>query len=1006
MSHNKYSQAVRIYLPDIYTANETYGLYTLSLEGDVTVDSGVVTNITDTTGIVDGRFVQFSDGFTPDTFFQVLTHTATTITVDGVPDTSETGVTILQQSEFRWSENTLVGANVELIWTQGLITNNGISSVKEGADTRLGGCQANYDGINISLINAVQWRKFLDDNSICIEGCLAELYEFVGTETDNGLIEHGVVFTGEIGDLGGNENEFKIPIKNRYYKREAPMYDTVDEKIVPMTFGLLYSITTDNIGQMGKFIRTVNLKDESTYNNSYFDSSELYPDLVIFPVTGLAELPATAPCIRIDIHGMTTKSIDETPDDTYLIVTEGKGSGQIRKISRIYSAVNPTNHIYIDLESIHQTALEFPPIDNQSTPDQSWVKIVIIQREYACDFWPCKDLLDESGIALANDIRIYGIIDEKYQQLAPYGFDLLNVIDNHTIKIEGKGYTDNIDNLSSFVISPITSLSLQLEDEDDLNNWEVEGVIPNFGGTGNSWLKKCNGIFTSVPDDLDITSAGTFTHPEYAYDKNGSTRAEFHITVENLAEAANSYLKVFKFGLPPMPKNLKIDTVYLGIKSQSGILLGAPQGFQSWIDIILRRFSYTKSSEVIYKELNEDSANAELDDLPEFYTGIPVDYNRRFYRDLHGSNSHLLTDYTLFEFSGMTAEIYNTLVEGALLIKRIMYSQYQEYSDYSDFTELAIIFKCSDISVSDYFLSPVAGRMYGDEWGTRRDADTMIINPVDMVEHCKRLGNWQEVGEIKNWGKEYPDSPKIKVFSGEGSFDDVSMNTIKDYRPAFQLFEASEMTSKTIVDELCRTFGMFCYIDKDGYECVKSAVQEYPSIIYFTDLKGIPGDVIEPQVQDIFCEPFINYRYDYGLGKFTARISVTNIEADAWQASYTPGFTAEDGETVWTLCKALYNKYGHIEPAPSDFTDLKMVTVYADAVNILKAKLAWMDKSRIPISVNYALGRDLHIFQHKGISLPHQTANVQKECMIEEIEKIKNEDIVNLKLVILGDYPE
>jgi hypothetical protein len=104
---------------------------------------------------------------------------------------------------------------------------------------------------------------------------------------------------------------------------------------------------------------------------------------------------------------------------------------------------------------------------------------------------------------------------------------------------------------------------------------------------------------------------------------------------------------------------------------------------------------------------------------------------------------------------------------------------------------------------------------------TRRIATDQIVDPVNMIEHLKRLGDWSETGVAVNFGKEYSPTAKIKT-SGEGSFDDPSLDDVKHCRPAFQILEKNDAWTENIVKELCDTFGLCTYVDKDGYECIKN----------------------------------------------------------------------------------------------------------------------------------------------------------------------------------------
>ena len=157
----------------------------------------------------------------------------------------------------------------------------------------------------------------------------------------------------------------------------------------------------------------------------------------------------------------------------------------------------------------------------------------------------------------------------------------------------------------------------------------------------------------------------------------------------------------------------------------------------------------------------------------------------------------------------------------------------------------------------------------------------------------------------------------------------------------------------------------------------------------------------EPKSSDVFCEPVLNYQYDYGRGKFNKQLKVTNITADSWQSAYTPGFTGIDGETFWNFCKRLYNEFGTIEKVPTDFSDKKMIRSYQDALYYLSYKLDWVRKRRISLSVKFSKGKDYHFAQHVNLKLPHQTSDEVLETVIESVLKSKKTSTVKLTLVII-----
>jgi len=304
--------------------------------------------------------------------------------------------------------------------------------------------------------------------------------------------------------------------------------------------------------------------------------------------------------------------------------------------------------------------------------------------------------------------------------------------------------------------------------------------------------------------------------------------------------------------------------------------------------------------------------------------------------------------------------------------------------------------------------------------GTQLDGNyfNLIENPIQILEHFKRLQCGIEFGDNVNFGKVY--SPSIPIKSGtiiEGAYDYIStaMTAIKAYRPSFQITDSSGAWTDKIISRICSTFNICTYTDADGNECVTTLDKTNPSeTITFADIKGQIGETQEPEIQDIFVQPILNYQYNYGSEKFDKTLAVQNVQAATYDISYTPGIdntahnldaTLGDGEYIWNQCKTLYNKYRQIEQCSSEFSDQEMISTYEDAIKILSRKVAWPDKRRVPLTVFYSKGKNYRFGTHVKIKLPHQTLNLSVECMVGEAVISKKNNSVQLRLVQLEEIP-
>jgi hypothetical protein len=295
----------------------------------------------------------------------------------------------------------------------------------------------------------------------------------------------------------------------------------------------------------------------------------------------------------------------------------------------------------------------------------------------------------------------------------------------------------------------------------------------------------------------------------------------------------------------------------------------------------------------------------------------------------------------------------------------------------------------------------IKGVVYGDTWGGRRTATDQVIGVGNTIEFLLRKQNWS--------------TPLIKL-SGIGSFDDASMTILNSLPIAREVLSQSEAWTDTLIKSLCEEFFLYHYQDGAGYECLINIMSDKTPIhtITFTDCKD-RGAFSTPDSSDIYCEPVINYAYDYATERYTKSLRVTNITESAWQASYTPGFTGTEGQAFWNRCKELYNKYGIINKVPSTISDSKWIVDYETAklrLNYLTGTTdknkTFVDKLRATLSIWYSVagGVDWIPGQRVNLLLPTETDGNTIECVIEKITKNRNNRTCNVTLILLDDIAE
>ena len=331
--------------------------------------------------------------------------------------------------------------------------------------------------------------------------------------------------------------------------------------------------------------------------------------------------------------------------------------------------------------------------------------------------------------------------------------------------------------------------------------------------------------------------------------------------------------------------------------------------------------------------------------------------------------------------------------------------------------ELCYIFR-KKVSLGDALYTSMNGRRFGDTWAkssgvARKTPGDAILTPVEILEHLKRLNEQ---------GTDYISNPQILIGDIYGSFDghNGSLDDINNAKPAFQVFDKDKATKEVLVRDLCETFFMVNYQNKDGRECVKPLLKkEEPDSKYTITLAHIIGNidnVVEPDTDYIYCEPYINYNYNYATDKFDSQIAITNIDTDAdnYNVSYLPGIphdTYSQGTAarlLWTAYHDLYVKYGVANKPPSNITDKYMIRRPEDAISYLKNLLTNMQLKRISFSIPYIIDgvikpNEWELMEHFYINFPHQTNGNPVEVAIESITKDKKSNKVSVTCIILDD---
>jgi hypothetical protein len=869
-------------------------------------------------------------------------------------------------------------------------------------------------------------------------------YEFIGSDTNSEVTSRTLMSTLNIQDSTWNDAQWKIQVMNATYTQNAFMgtiinndpdsgnykdaTDDLNGKMIPLTFGAFKVIDGNPV--CAKFIKTANSQNSQS-------NDTLIPGITpagqsIFPVVAAGTAPTLQYTIQLGLAGggyttppsagMCLKVVEGGSSDGTSLV--GKC-----KIITDWTYFQATKTLIIEIDSYFEKDLTGNSTAT-ATPGQAWVSIIDLKHGFSGDTWKLKGFFDNAGSLLSSGIRLYSYIDKDIQKsfertiiydaaqneigysklkkvgfrpVALYGYSVLNNGFNNALIINALLIDDDPDKLYSFDIFPLKNFSKYVAS--DLTVYGVPGGVVQCGSGTNFYSgSNLDSLITY------IVTTNPATTPNMMIDRNDATyeqhSAAFHSfwlsapdtdlgTIWLAFEAEIDFEKIL----------IDYDNYYLGLNIELYTGLGARGSGLSRNKIQTRRFLGTSKdilSPAIANKIDDNNQHGFLNNLPDFYyadggRSVP-DNNAAFYReqDTAPSSMALVTGFKTYPLSGVDSldKLKSIYKIGLLIGTNLPDNPYPTEYLTARFKELAIICQSTD-NISSEIFTLCSGRIFNDTWGARKTAANQMVTPADIVEHCKRLGNWGTPTVTP--GLEYDPAALIKTGSAEGSFDMISMmpSTITTYpgfyNPTFQVDNDSEAWTAEIEKKLCAAYNLCTYYDPDGTACIKSLLKENPSeTINFEDLAGDCSDVQCAQVQDVFCQPILNYQYNYGSSKYDKQMAITNIQASTYSASYTPGFKTGDGEARWNACKVFYNRYKQIEVPPSDWTDQKTVSTYDEALALFDLKIAWMGRDRITVPVFYDKGKTYHYAQHINLCLPHQTNGILVECVIEKVIKDKN----------------
>jgi hypothetical protein len=959
-------------------------------------------------------------------------------------------------AQFRWWQTDVTGWTGDT-WKNSMIALRGLSPYKRSVIVRSRGAIASPSRHSVSILNTSNFWSTIDTAGLSLIGLKYELVEFNDTTED-------VIWTGIVETAIRDRKIFKINAKTAYHKRVSVLGEEqnievgeendssdADKVMVPITFGYidkaLLNQTKNIINRKGTHEKTdsdfMGTGESYTVTDSIFFRDH-------FPIVDTATVATfAAPALKYSIKianfaalgtSATALNLPELSDNNvYLKSIEGKSKDQSRYILTADMDLVTAGTTIIELELDDYYEEELKGNSSATATDQTWVVMEQVQMQYDIDEWPCEGFLDVDGNTPANpQVFIYDknskieldlsgsaetvtkniILDPNNRFIAtPDDSFQDSGSDSNYLSVNARHFVRERDtiNIDSFVLVPVRNV--QVPEESDLSS--------AWSSIGPGWSKFADGMYTdesvgvsegtAFPSNLDeIVSGRDFTtvDPEFFHDQNADGDALLAIEFQPPDEL-DELIQYF-------------DSVYLGIS------MFANRGYA--LGLHMKRFIGDSSQEITIAGGN-GSYTGGYRNLPGYYyTNNPTSHewvkNLNFSSNqidaLEGSISYY-RGYMNYEIPGLSD------IEKAKSIEKFLFVVTQGNSSAVSLTyslsNLAFIFR-KRTPISKKVFTPFKGRIYNDTWDTRKTSTNMIDNPIDILEHACRLQNWSEVQTSiptatwgNGWGKNYASSALVNTSTGVGGFDQTELNYWRDtVKIGRQIINVKNANTEAIKRSICENFFLVNYVDRDGKESVARLTKNLTApdqIVTLADM-FIPGaaqpQIIEPKPEDVYCEPFVNYRKNYGNNEYRSIIKIRNASADSFDASYVDGVSSSVGEALWNKCNTLWNKVRHVTPPPKSLTNLDWLDNVENESDVyaqwyLDTWLDFMSFEKIRFQVHYhhssgsgSAKKTKHWTegQHFIIQLPHETANSQVECVLTSINiSLYDPHLITIEAIML-----
>jgi hypothetical protein len=280
-------------------------------------------------------------------------------------------------------------------------------------------------------------------------------------------------------------------------------------------------------------------------------------------------------------------------------------------------------------------------------------------------------------------------------------------------------------------------------------------------------------------------------------------------------------------------------------------------------------------------------------------------------------------------------------------------------------------------------------------------------NPIELLRYILTCQSWGD----NSTGEQ---SPSALIRSGvniNGSFDSVTLDPIRNINIRYMIDTEDKGSTKDLIDKLCKQFSLIQYTDISGYECVKYLFAETSDTdipLFIIDETIEIGEYRSPDQAKLCVNPVIEYDYDYGLGKFTKSLVISNVQATGtYSPVFSSGFEIDaDGETYWNICRnQLWPLSRHVENMDSEWRENEFIYTYSGALLRLVNVIKTMKAATLEFTVPFAEGVLLSAGDIISLTFPHlqYSGQIVYNAVITSLSKSLSGNSVNIECMFIGE---